>query len=72
MVDWEFRVPGAIETVEVTRFIEGEQISFVFSDGKAVHMHDEHTQIQTTQGVSGPHMNLARRARSTGEIWNAQ
>ena len=37
-VDWEFRVPGATETVEVTRFIEGEQISFVFSDGKTVAM----------------------------------
>ena len=35
-VDWEFRVPGATETVEVTRFIEGEQISFIFSDGKTV------------------------------------
>ena len=35
-VDWEFRVPGATETVEVTRFVEGEQISFVFSDGKTV------------------------------------
>jgi uncharacterized protein YndB with AHSA1/START domain len=35
-VDWEFRVPGATETVEVTRFVEGEEISFVWSDGKAV------------------------------------
>ena len=31
-------MPGATETVEVTRFIEGEQISFVFSDGKTVAM----------------------------------
>ena len=37
-VDWEFRVPGATETVEVIRFIESEQISFVFSDGKTVAM----------------------------------
>ena len=29
-------MPGATETVEVTRFIEGAQISFVFSDGKTV------------------------------------
>lgn len=35
-VDWEFRIPGATETVEVTRFVEGEKISFVWSDGKVV------------------------------------
>jgi uncharacterized protein YndB with AHSA1/START domain len=35
-VDWEFRVPGATETVEVTRFVKEEHISFVWSDGKAV------------------------------------
>lgn len=37
-VDWVFLVPGARETVEVTRFIEGEAVSFVWSDGKAVQM----------------------------------
>jgi len=37
-VDWEFRVPGATETVEVTRFVEGEAISFVWSGGKSVEL----------------------------------
>ena len=35
-VDWEFRIPGATETVEVTRFVKEEQINFVWSDGKTV------------------------------------
>ena len=47
-VDWEFRVPGATETVEVTRFIEGEQISFVFSDGKTVAMRFHAKGISST------------------------
>jgi uncharacterized protein YndB with AHSA1/START domain len=38
VVSWEFLVPGATETVKVTRFIEDEAISFVWSDGKAVQM----------------------------------
>ena len=38
-VDWVFRVPGATETVEVTRFVEKEKICFVWSDGKAIQMH---------------------------------
>ena len=37
-VDWEFRVPGATETVEVTRFVEGEAISVVWSGGKSVEL----------------------------------
>jgi uncharacterized protein YndB with AHSA1/START domain len=37
-VTWEFRVPGAVETVEVTRFVEAERISFLWSHGKAVEM----------------------------------
>lgn len=37
-VHWEFLVPGATETVKVTRFIAGEALSFVWSDGKAVQM----------------------------------
>jgi len=35
-VNWEFRVPGATETVEVTRFAQGKYISFIWSDGIAV------------------------------------
>jgi uncharacterized protein YndB with AHSA1/START domain len=37
-VDWEFRVPGATETVEVTRFVDSEEICFNWSDGKSVTM----------------------------------
>jgi uncharacterized protein YndB with AHSA1/START domain len=37
-VHWEFLVPGATETVDVTRFIAGEALSFVWSGGKAVQM----------------------------------
>ena len=35
-VDWEFLVPGATETVEVTRFGEGQTLSFARSGGKTV------------------------------------
>jgi uncharacterized protein YndB with AHSA1/START domain len=35
-VHWEFRVPGATETVEVTRLVQGKHISFIWSDGIAV------------------------------------
>lgn len=37
-VEWEFLVPGARETVGVTRFVEGESISFDWSGGKSVQM----------------------------------
>jgi uncharacterized protein YndB with AHSA1/START domain len=35
-VRWEFRVPGATEMVEVTRFVQGEHISFAWSGGITV------------------------------------
>ena len=38
-VDWEFRVPRATETVEVTRFVDEETIAFVWSGGRAVQIH---------------------------------
>ena len=37
-VHWKFRVPGATETVEVTRFVEGEALSFLWSGGKSVEL----------------------------------
>ncbi|MFD0739777.1 SRPBCC domain-containing protein [Lysobacter koreensis] len=36
VVEWEFLVQGARETVKVTKFVAGEAITFVWSDGIAV------------------------------------
>ena len=36
VVDWEFLVPGARETVETTHLVKAKRIAFNWSDGKSV------------------------------------
>ena len=59
-VEWEFMVPGARDTITVTRFEPNQLIAFLWSDGVAVSMkfqrHDDDTSTRlsvTATGFSG-------------------
>lgn len=68
IVEWEFLVPGARETVKVTGFVANQVIEFEWSDGVAVAIHCKpHDQNGTRVSISATGFSDASQAMNATE-----